>query len=286
MHFLNGKISAAIVLLFSVSSYSSRNNIHSIISFNETATNYTIVSPNHEDLPNIYSNINIISNTTTNNTYNFTSPETNITNWNRNVFNYTDNSALMMDKLKIFISDGNFSDVFENYSSNIRLDHESSNDSDGKVSQQHNSNVGRVSSPEHNSDSFLYFSSPDRHTSQNCYIIKMKESVRKETFEKLSEIFGAIDAKIQKKYKHGFLGYSICFPENTLPLDLLKTISSIEFVERDNVISSNQIQEDAPWGLARLSSPDPKSSSFGFEGTGEGVNIYVIDSGLARTEGK
>ena len=104
-------------------------------------------------------------------------------------------------------------------------------------------------------------------------------------FEKLHDVFGMIEAKIYKRYKHGFLGSSICFPENTLPLALMREISSIEFIERDNIVRAAQIQEDAPWGLARLSSPDPRSSYYSFDGTGQGVTIYVIDSGLSETKG-
>ena len=89
-----------------------------------------------------------------------------------------------------------------------------------------------------------------------------------------------------KRYQHGFLGYSICFPENTLPLSLMKEISAIEFVERDNVIKASQIQEDAHGAWPVYQAQIRKSSYYGFDGTGQGVTVYVIDSGLSKINGK
>lgn len=201
-------------------------------------------------------------------------------------FNFVDSSRTAIDKLKEIISAGDYSDVFGRSFDDIRsnLDAGGSVPHDGSVSQQ--SNSVRASQKGSINDTFLYVSSPENHTSQNCYIVKVKSSVEKRLFEKLHEVFGMIDAKVHKKYQHGFLGYSICFPENTLPLALMKEIPSIEFIERDNIVKASQVQEDAPWGLARLSSPHQGSTHYNFDGTGEGVSVYVLDSGLVETSGE
>jgi hypothetical protein len=204
-------------------------------------------------------------------------------------FNYTDSSEAAVMKLEAMINLGNFVDVFgksfDDLHSNIKLNG-SVEVPEGLLTQQSNSQSFRANQKEASSDTFFYVSNPDQHTSQNCYIVKIKSSVSKTIFEKLHEVFGLIEAKVYKKYKHGFLGYSICFPENTLPLALMREIPSIEFIERDNIIKAAQIQDDAPWGLARLSSPSPKSSFYSFDGTGQGVTVYVVDSGLYDTKGK
>ena len=208
---------------------------------------------------------------------------------NRFKFNYTDSSEAAVMKLEAMINLGMFADIFgksfEDLHSNVKLN-SYSEVQDVSISQQSNSQSFRAHQKETGSDPFFYVSNPDQHTSQNCYIVKIKSSVSKTVFEKLHEVFGLIEAKIYKKYKHGFFGYSICFPENTLPLALMKEITSIEFIERDNVIKAAQVQEDAPWGLARLSSTNTKSGYYSFDGTGQGVTVYVIDSGLYNTEGK
>lgn len=217
---------------------------------------------------------------------NNTSPDTSTSH---SKLNFTDNSRDAFGKLKALISTKGYAELFgknmEDIQASILASINSENNA-GSVSQQSQSRNAHQQPTSSKSDMFFYSSNHDKHTSQNCYIVKMKSSVEMPVLEKISEIFGAIDAKIYKKYKHGFIGYSICFPDNTLPLALLKEIPSIEFVERDLVIKATQIQENAPWGLARLSSPDPKSSYYSFDGTGEGVSIYVIDSGLEKTTGK
>lgn len=207
---------------------------------------------------------------------------------NQSKYNFIDSSKTAMEKLRSLINSGKYSELFGTNIDEIHSRIFLNSDQvaiEGTVSQQGHSRILNSRQKDSADDPFYYSSNPNQHTSQNCYIVKMKPSVEKSVFEKLSDVFGIIDAKIYKTYRHGFLGYSICFPENTLPLLLMKEISAIEFVERDNVIKATQIQEDAPWGLARLSSPDPKSSYFGFDGTGQGVTVYVIDSGLSEIKG-
>lgn len=207
---------------------------------------------------------------------------------NRLKFDFVDNSEAAVMKLEAMISSGKFPDIFgksfDDLHANVRLNR-SFKATDGIFSQQSNAQPSRAQQKESGHDTFFYASSSDKHTSQNCYIVKIKSSVEKPVFEKLHDVFGMIEAKVYKRYKHGFLGYSICFPENTLPLALMREIPSIEFIERDNIIKAAQIQDDAPWGLARLSSPDPKSNYYSFDGTGQGVTVYVIDSGLSKTKG-
>ncbi len=202
--------------------------------------------------------------------------------YNTSSFNYTDNSEIVLPNLHKLLLTGNYTDVFteptveEDPSGNDKPA-----DDEPVISQLSNNHQQAFVSPmqEH----FLYISEPDQHTQNNCYIVKIKENAEKATFDKLTEVFGALHARIHKKYKAGFKGYTICFPENVLPLAIMREIPLIEFIERDRRVRSSQIQEQAPWGLARLSSPDVNSKSFGFDATGEGVNVYVIDSGFEAT---
>lgn len=285
-------ISVTIVILTSFVSGGVRNNsrstrcVSNYATVSEPIANRTISGSNFGNNSNItlISDLLHVDNSTISSPLKPTSGE-NI----QSGFNFTDNSGLIMEQLAVFVSSGNYSDIFSKPIEDIKsslLVVPDADISDGTISQQRNAHTSPSNNQEYSSDTFFYVSNPEKHTSQNCYIIKMKESVKKNTFDKLSEIFGAIDAKIYKKYKHGFFGYSICFAENILPLALMKEIPAIEFIERDNIVKSSQIQEKAPWGLARLNSPDPRSNYFSFEATGEGVTVYVIDSGLVETKGK
>jgi hypothetical protein len=206
----------------------------------------------------------------------------------RPAFSYSDTSDLSMPKLAALLNGGDYGDVFsKSFQDAFTAAEEGSIQQQGakakpdvsaQTSQQEQSSTTKQTP-------FLYVSDPSLHTEKNCYIIKLANSAEKDTFRKLSEVFGALDAKIHRTYTSGFKGYTICFPENILPLSILREIPWIEHVERENVIKSTQIQEKAPWGLARLSSPDVHSSSYGFDATGRGVSVFVIDSGLFPTKG-
>jgi len=60
---------------------------------------------------------------------------------------------------------------------------------------------------------------------------------------------------------------------------------AVDFVERDSIVRTMDIERGAPWGLARIS----HRKSLGFStlgkyeyahGGGAGVDVYVIDTGI------
>ena len=83
-----------------------------------------------------------------------------------------------------------------------------------------------------------------------------------------------------------FLGYSGHFDESTV--ESIRRHPDVAFVERDGVVhtmeESPDLEKNAPWGLARIS--HRKSLNFGSfnkylysHDGGEGVDVYVIDTG-------
>ncbi|MGX7674621.1 fibronectin type III domain-containing protein [Plantactinospora sp. DSM 117369] len=63
----------------------------------------------------------------------------------------------------------------------------------------------------------------------------------------------------------------------------LATDPAVEFVEetRTGTIDSGGVQEDAPWGLARISGN--VDGRYVYPGTGTGVTIYVVDNGVRHS---
>jgi len=201
-------------------------------------------------------------------------------NKDKGLFAYSDTSDVIMPKLVALLKSGDYNGVFRK--STDELDH--LNDFNGTPSD-HVVNQNLVQQGSKSASNFLYISDPSSHTGTNCYIVKVSDSVENDMFRKLSEVFGALDARVHRTYKQGFKGYTLCFPDNVLPLSIMKEIPCIEHVERENIVKAIQVQDNAPWGLARLSRPDIGSKTFGFDSAGRGVSVYVIDSGMYANKG-
>jgi cerevisin len=87
---------------------------------------------------------------------------------------------------------------------------------------------------------------------------------------------------VKSVYTTVLKGYSGHFDAQTL--DLIRTAPEVEYIEHDQVVWASRVQNDAPWGLARISHRERlrlstfKKYEFDDNG-GEGVDVYVIDTG-------
>ena len=55
----------------------------------------------------------------------------------------------------------------------------------------------------------------------------------------------------------------------------------VEFLEQDAVVTISATQENADWGLARLSSQKPGGTTYTYhDSAGEGTCAYIIDTGV------
>lgn len=129
---------------------------------------------------------------------------------------------------------------------------------------------------------FFLTGSKEYRTPGNCYIIRLANDSNVDLPKRITKLLTSFDGTIKYSYQNGVSGFAVCFPDAQLPLILLKAISGLQWLEREQYMSPNQVQEAAPWQLARLSSPTEKLSEqmqYTFNATGNGVNVYVIDSG-------
>lgn len=119
-------------------------------------------------------------------------------------------------------------------------------------------------------------------TGDNCYIIKMRPDTPSVLLELLkARLVGHLGATIDCAYERLFSGLTVCFPQHAFPLQLLQSVPWIEYIERDTTVAAGQIQRAAPWGLARISQPRlPLLDRFGFDHTGKGIDVFVLDSGI------
>ncbi|KAH7925314.1 hypothetical protein BV22DRAFT_1034208 [Leucogyrophana mollusca] len=131
-------------------------------------------------------------------------------------------------------------------------------------------------------------------TINNSYIVKLRddmpESVMQNHFNFLqmahasdSFLGGSEAGGLRHVYDGHLKGYSGEFTEGVL--EQIRRMPEVDFIEKDQVVRIQDIQKGAPWGLARISHrPKLTFSTFTkyeFDGEGgEGVDVYVIDTGI------
>ncbi|KAI9312028.1 serine protease 1 [Dichotomocladium elegans] len=80
-----------------------------------------------------------------------------------------------------------------------------------------------------------------------------------------------------------FKGYAGKFGKDVL--EMIRHSDDIAFVEKDSIVYTNEMQRNAPWGLARISHKDRLSFrtfnkyEYDLEG-GKDIKVYVIDTGV------
>ncbi|KAF7731830.1 serine protease [Apophysomyces ossiformis] len=167
--------------------------------------------------------------------------------------------------------------------------------------------AGYVSAfPTWNEDAHLapLYQSPESEPIKDSYIVVLKDHVQTDNMRSHCHWVGnlmkrdflsaeyldpiAADGITHTYDTPGLKGYAGTFSESVLehirrsPEYLLQKVA---YVERDSMVYANEIERSAPWGLARISHRERLTFStfskyeYNPDG-GEGVKVYVIDTGI------
>ncbi|KAH7251060.1 peptidase S8/S53 domain-containing protein [Fusarium tricinctum] len=110
------------------------------------------------------------------------------------------------------------------------------------------------------------------------YIVKMKGGIRAAS---VSATVSTIEADADYTYSKSFSGFAASLKDDEI--EKLKNDPNVEYIEQDAYISikATTQQENAPWGLARLSSSRAGGKTYTYdESAGEGTCAYIIDTGI------
>ncbi|KAG1140496.1 hypothetical protein G6F37_009021 [Rhizopus arrhizus] len=147
------------------------------------------------------------------------------------------------------------------------------------------------------------FVPPKVETVQDSYIVILKNHLAGQDIEEHAQWINSIVKENQKDemmldwlnphmtshgiehvYDTPFIkGYAGRFDENIL--NAIRQSEDVEYIEKDSLVYASELQRNAPWGLARVSHKDSLTFK-NFENYehnpngGEGVKVYVIDTGI------
>ncbi|RYP62611.1 hypothetical protein DL771_009654 [Monosporascus sp. 5C6A] len=109
------------------------------------------------------------------------------------------------------------------------------------------------------------------------YIVKMKDTV---STASVDSAVASVAADADYVYKNGkFQGFASSLTD--AEVEALQNDPNVEFIEHDAIVKAFATQENATWGIARLSSSEPGSTTYTYDDSaGEGTCAYVVDTGI------
>jgi aqualysin 1 len=112
------------------------------------------------------------------------------------------------------------------------------------------------------------------------YIVVFKNTVADAAAETAAVMQGR-GGQVRHTYTSALKGFAASIPEAALPG--IRNNPNVELVEQDQTVSLQQSspQNQVTWGLDRIDQADlPLDTQYHFAGTGAGVNVFIIDTGI------
>jgi subtilisin family serine protease len=109
-----------------------------------------------------------------------------------------------------------------------------------------------------------------------------RTAVRAAAAQRTMEVVKRFGGEILYTYEYALNGFAAQLSDEAL--ELLTDDPDVAFIEPDHVITLNDSQNPAVWGLDRLDQLDrPLDNTYTYDLTGAGVHAYIIDTGIRST---
>ncbi|KAI9293618.1 putative subtilisin-like protease precursor [Neoconidiobolus thromboides FSU 785] len=117
------------------------------------------------------------------------------------------------------------------------------------------------------------------------YIINLKKGTRTTLDAHIQSVKSLFNDRnngneIIQVYQHIGNMYHAKFSKDVL--DKVRNLAEVDFIESDGKAHGQTVQNNAPWGLARISQRQfNNKSTYTYSADGKGVVVYVVDTGVA-----
>ncbi|KFH40949.1 Cuticle-degrading protease-like protein [Hapsidospora chrysogenum ATCC 11550] len=108
------------------------------------------------------------------------------------------------------------------------------------------------------------------------YIVKFKKD---SVSTAVSSAIQSIAASADYTYAKHFNGFAASLTD--AEIKKLRDDPNVEYIEQDAIVTIQATQENAPWGLARISSQEPGGSTYTYDDSaGAGTCSWILDTGI------
>ncbi|KAG8947823.1 subtilisin-like serine protease [Tulasnella sp. 419] len=123
----------------------------------------------------------------------------------------------------------------------------------------------------------------DGPKAEGSYIVKLRDDSVKQSFIATCSATHAEQLDITHSFEESdiFNGFVAKCSEEVL--DALRNREDVEYIAEDAIMRTCEVQEATTWGLHRISHTGPAKEPFEYvypSSAGEGVNVYVLDTGI------
>ncbi|KAG8925472.1 subtilisin-like serine protease [Tulasnella sp. 419] len=118
---------------------------------------------------------------------------------------------------------------------------------------------------------------------EGSYIVKLRDNSVKQSFMATCSATHTDQLDITHSFEESniFNGFVAKCSEEVL--DALRNREDVEYITEDAIMRTCDVQSDTTWGLHRISHSGPAKEPFEYNypsSAGEGVNVYVLDTGI------